>query len=137
MGIDIYLKWTNQTPEEAEAQYKGTIEEASRAGYLRESYHGGPYATKVLFPELFGLLPDEDDDLGVEVDDQWSSRYPASVLEARLPKALATVIERCKVVYKEELTEDDPFVQAYVNFVALARRKEAETGEPCEVEASY
>ncbi len=52
MGIDVYMNWGNGP------SYDGNYEEAFRGanGYLRESYHGGPYATVVLVPEAFGDL---------------------------------------------------------------------------------
>jgi hypothetical protein len=49
MGIDIYARWDTQTSEEEEAQYKAVFSsEAGHIGYLREAYHGEPYATHCL-----------------------------------------------------------------------------------------
>jgi hypothetical protein len=53
MGIDVYAKWDGQTEDEKKAQITGFSIVAGEVGYLREAYHGGPYATKVLFPECF------------------------------------------------------------------------------------
>lgn len=53
MGIDIYLKWDGMTEEEKKAQYSGFSTTAGKTGYLREAYHGGPYATKMLVREAF------------------------------------------------------------------------------------
>ena len=53
MGIDIYMVWDNQTQEEHEAQLTGFSTVHGHVGYLREAYHGGPYATQLLFPEAF------------------------------------------------------------------------------------
>jgi len=53
MGIDIYAEWRNMTPEESNAQITGFDATAGRVGYLREAYHGEPYATQVLVPEAF------------------------------------------------------------------------------------
>jgi len=49
MGIDVYLSWAGQTPEEQAAQDEAhlALDEGS-VGYLRESYSGGPYVTKIL-----------------------------------------------------------------------------------------
>jgi hypothetical protein len=82
MGIDMYLKWDGQTEEEEKAQYTGFSTAHGHVGYLREAYHGGPYATKVLAPEA------------------WSAEgstvaLSSEVLRERLPAA----IEACKVRY--------------------------------------
>ena len=54
MGIDVYLKWRAQTPEEAEAQEDAYLSlDGGSVGYLRETYSGGPYATKILCREAF------------------------------------------------------------------------------------
>ena len=62
MGIDIYLKWENQTEEERRGQITGFSVTHGRAGYLREAYHGGPYATHILVREAF-----ESDDSTAEI----------------------------------------------------------------------
>ena len=59
MGIDIYMKWEGQTEEEERAQITG-FEVSGRAGgvgYLREAYHGAPYATMFFVGEAFGEDP--------------------------------------------------------------------------------
>ena len=48
-------------------------------GYLREAYHGGPYATKVMFPESW-----ESDD--------GTARLPAQLLKERLPHAIEAAV---------------------------------------------
>ena len=53
MGIDIYAKWSGMTREESKAQITGFDTAAGQVGYLREAYHGEPYATRVLVPEAF------------------------------------------------------------------------------------
>jgi hypothetical protein len=49
--------------------------EAARHGYLRESYHGGPYSTDVLLPEAAH-------------PGGWRGQIPAHVLQERLPRAI-------------------------------------------------
>lgn len=122
MGIDVYLRWKDQTEPERKAQYTGFSVVAGAVGYLREAYHGGPYATEVLAPE--GFQDDAPED---------GPQIPAAVLRERLPTVLATAMERAKIVYKEELADDSPVLRAFVDFVELAERKEKETGEPCRV----
>ena len=53
MGIDIYMHWKDQTEEEHKAQLTGFSVTSGDVGYLREAYHGSPYATKFLMPEAF------------------------------------------------------------------------------------
>ncbi len=53
MGIDIYAEWRGMTQEESNAQITGFDAAAGHVGYLREAYHGEPYATRVLVPEAF------------------------------------------------------------------------------------
>lgn len=71
MGIDIYLKWDGMTEKERMEQFTGMSTVAGETGYLREAYHGGPYATKILCREAF-----ESEDCVAEI--------PASVLRQRL-----------------------------------------------------
>lgn len=71
MGIDIYLKWDGMEQEEKNAQVTGFSTTAGEAGYLREAYHGGPYATKMLVREAF-----ESEDCVAEI--------PAAVMRERL-----------------------------------------------------
>lgn len=61
MGIDIYLEWEGQTE----------TPKTGATGYLRESYHGGPYATRILLREAF-----EADTCRAEI--------PAAILRERL-----------------------------------------------------
>ena len=46
MGIDIYARWNGQSSAEQQAQYTGFSIEHGHVGYLREAYHGAPYATR-------------------------------------------------------------------------------------------
>lgn len=52
MGIDVYLRWKDQTEEEMRGQITG-FRCDGRAGYLREAYHGGPYPSHILCREAF------------------------------------------------------------------------------------
>ena len=53
MGIDIYLEWDNMPEEDRKAQATGFSITSGNVGYLREAYHGGPYATRILVREAF------------------------------------------------------------------------------------
>jgi hypothetical protein len=71
MGIDLYLRWNDQTDIEKGAQYTGFSTVAGSTGYLRESYHGGPYATALLAREAFDSETAE-------------AQIPAAVMRERL-----------------------------------------------------
>lgn len=54
MGIDIYARWRGQTDAERQAQEEAWLSTTSgHVGYLREAYHGEPYATRHLCKEAF------------------------------------------------------------------------------------
>jgi hypothetical protein len=94
-------------------------------GYLREAYHGEPYATRFLCPEVFG-------------PETATAAIPAARLRERLPQALLFAEERERRIYRET----DPkaiadVVRSFTDFVELAEAKERATGEPCTVTASY
>lgn len=167
MGIDIYLKWDGMTEEDQKSQYTGMSTVSGNVGYLREAYHGGPYATKILCREAF-----EAENCEAEI--------PAAVLRERLTHVTEPVIgangghlaaamllellrgtgvsvegqvlsditcpmtveEAVRERYKRLYPEDGPehaeeVVKSFREFVALAERKEAETGKPCTIYASH
>lgn len=119
MGIDIYLRWEGQTEAEEEAQYTGFSVEHGFVGYLREAYHGEPYATKVLLPETW----DEENDKAV---------IPNATLCERLPQAIEAALIRERTVYGEtDVTEEScSMVKSLKDFVALHGRLEAEGRKP-------
>ena len=85
MGIDVYLRWRGwRTDEEAGLETSG--------GYLRESYHGGPYVTPYFVAEAFEV----DDREGIRI-----ASIPARVLRERLPAAVLLAEFRHHVVYGE------------------------------------
>lgn len=125
MGIDIYAKWRNQTDEEKEKQITGFNALKGHVGYLREAYHGEPYATKYFVAEAFQ-------------NEKSEAQIPAKTLRDRLPEALGVVRDREAGVYQETDQYQIWKVQkSYVDFYKLCRAKEKETGEPCTIEASY
>ena len=126
MGIDIYAKWRGQTNEEADAQITGFSVVDGHVGYLREAYHGSPYATKYLVAEPFESSTGE-------------AEIPASILHERLPETIRLAKERERVVYgrKGEIPDEDPTIKSFIDFVELCEEKEKETGEPVTIIASY
>ena len=117
MGIDIYMRWDGMTEEDREKQYTGFDATVGEVGYLREAYHGGPYATHYLVEVAF---EDGADDVHI----------PAKELRKRLPLTKEIVIQRFRDVYKEEIEEDNVFVKAFEDFVKLSEALEEEGRKP-------
>jgi hypothetical protein len=126
MGIDIYAKWDGITEAEENAQAEAAIWSAVRrghVGYLREAYHGMPYATKVLVPEAF---------------QEHRVQIHAATLQDRLPATLVIAEHREREIYRvTDEVEIERVLTSYREFVALCARKETETGEPCLIIADY
>jgi hypothetical protein len=125
MGIDIYAKWNGITKAEEEAQITGFSIEHGHVGYLREAYHGEPYATRVLVEEAF-LHP------------HGRAVISADLLRDRLPEVLELAEKREREVYS--VTDDveiERVLKSYRDFVALCAQKEEETGESCLIIASW
>lgn len=124
MGIDIYAKWDGMTEAEENAQVTGFSAVHGHVGYLREAYHGEPYATPKLIREAF---------LG-----NHRVRISAAKLQERLPATLAVAEQRERELYGvTDEAEIAAVLQSYRDFVALCARKEKETGEPCLIIADY
>jgi hypothetical protein len=123
MGIDIYAKWTGQTAKEEQAQITGFSVVHGHVGYLREAYHGEPYATRYLVSEAF--------------ESGGEAKIPASVLRERLPKTLELVRERQTKIYQSTEEEIADAIRSFTNFVELCERKEQEAGEPVTIIASW
>lgn len=122
MGIDIYAHWRGQTEAEKQAQYTGFSTVAGRLGYLREAYHGEPYATRYLCPEAF---------------EAGGAKISAKLLRERLPETLELVAEREREIYQSSEDEVRQAKRSFSDFVDLCEGKEEETGEPVEIVASY
>ena len=119
MGIDIYAEWNGMTDAEKKAQ----IVENGYAGYLREAYHGEPYATHVLVPESF---------------ETGSAAISAATLRERLPETLEVAEQREREIYGEtDAGAISRVLKSFSDFVELCAQKEEETGEPCLIIASY
>ena len=72
MGIDIYLEWDGMDEDSRKSQATGFSVTSGNVGYLREAYHGGPYATKILCREAF------------ENEETCRAAIPAAILRERL-----------------------------------------------------
>lgn len=108
MGIDVYLRWDKMTARERKAQFTGFSVTAGGTGYLREAYHGGPYATRVLVPEAFEDKRKHMCDCG---DPKLEKRcppcrgvaIPATTLRERLPQVVLTALLRERIVYGNDI----------------------------------
>ena len=124
MGIDIYAEWDGMSEAESKARdAEWASAAAGHLGYLREAYHGEPYATKVLVPEAFA---------------ESRVHIYADTLRDRLPATLVVAEEREREIYGvTDEAEINRVLKSYSDFVELCAQKEAETGEPCLIIASY
>ena len=131
MGIDIYARWRGQTEAEKKAQVTGYSILHGHVGYLREAYHGEPYATRALVPEAFWS----------EFSDAYPEGVPieAAKMRERLPKVLEVALIREQDIYGHD--RHDPETQSVLksleDFVSLCEDKEDMTGEPCRIVASF
>jgi len=123
MGIDIYARWHGQTRDEIQAQAEALFTiDAGGIGYLREAYHGAPYATKYLCAEAFK---------------EGEAQIRAAVLRERLPHTLDLAERRERALYNADAKAVEEVKQSFRDFVSLCERKEKETGEPARIIASY
>jgi hypothetical protein len=123
MGIDIYAEWKGMSDAEKEAQITGFSVDHGHVGYLREAYHGEPYATHVLVAESF---------------EDGRAAIPAATLRERLPETLEVAERRERELYGETDAEAiSRVLKSFSDFVELCAQKEDETGEPCLIIASY
>tara|TARA_R100000005_G_C4937663_1_gene163703 strand:+ start:288 stop:692 length:405 start_codon:yes stop_codon:yes gene_type:complete len=124
MGIDVYVEWDKRTEEEREKQYTGFSIESGDVGYLREAYHGSPYATHYFVQEAF-----EDDKYdGVAI--------PSDTLLERVPLAVDIHIQRHKEIYKEDVKREDKSARAFGEFAKLVQDLEKQGKNP-KIRASY
>jgi hypothetical protein len=125
MGINIYAEWKGRTEQELDAQRDVFLHvDKGGIGYLREAYHGEPYATKYLFSETFDSKEGE-------------APIPVAVLESRLSHTLDLVAERERSIYQSSEKHIQKVQQSFLDFVALCKRKEAVTGEPVIIYALF
>lgn len=118
MGVDFYLKWSDQTDEEHDSQITGFASVGDR-GYIRESYGGSTLATEVFCPESFSdgencyvVAEPTRGALSVTVDD----------LRARMPAVEAACVSRAGA--RNDYAEQH--YKAFEDFLALAEAKLAE-----------
>lgn len=167
MGIDIYLEWDGMEEEEKSAQATGFSTTSGNVGYLREAYHGGPYATRILVREAFeaencrAQIPAETmRERLTHVTEPAMSGEGHQLAEMVLGMIQATgaevvegggirsdttrpmtveeaVRERQRRLYGEDEAHIDRVVRSFRDFVALAEEKERQTGKPCTIYASY
>ena len=149
MGIDIYMHWDGMTEDEVKSQFTGFDPTAGSVGYLREAYHGGPYATETLVPEAFewtqeiGNLMSCAEMAGTELPDDLLDLLTRGVpmsaekLQNRLGETVLRARERIDKVYPDMTPDEaDEVVSSFISFVDLALAKQAE-GKQVYVYASH
>jgi hypothetical protein len=159
MGIDLYLRWIGQTPEELAAQEAAWLISNGSVGYLRESFSGGPYATKILAREAFES-PTEQAEIRAAIlrerlisvtepargyalgGGDWVVQTITEALECsgafvEKPRPPHTdpqsVEEAIQARYADDPKAMAHALKAFRDFVALAEQKEQETGRACTV----
>jgi hypothetical protein len=162
MGIDVYLSWAGQTPEEQAAQDEAylALDEGS-VGYLRESYSGGPYVTKILARDAFESPTREAEipacvlrerltsvtepaygfntgDAAVREITRDLENSGASVSHPRPPyTSPMTVEEAVAARYADNPELARTVLRSVRAFVALAEEKELATARPCTVRVEF
>jgi hypothetical protein len=130
MGIDCYLIDPDSNKvyaeETGQTDRLGFNTLSGDAGYLREAYHGGPYATQVLLEEGWN-----DGDM----DGEGNFEISASILRKRLPQTLKDAAQRNKTNYDGDLEKE--VLKSFKDFVELAEKLEKERGKPCKFYVSY
>jgi 4-aminobutyrate aminotransferase-like enzyme len=99
---------------------------AGNVGYLREAYHGEPYATMHLCREAFR----EQDGKR-----RHPRRHPAGTPSPKRCELRRNASAPC--MRKTDPAAIEEVLQSFRDFVALCAVKEKETGEPVEIIASY
>jgi hypothetical protein len=109
VGIDVFLQWPGQEKEQtADDAFQMHSTTDGHVGYLREAYHGEPYATKILVREAF-----ESENCIADI--------PAAVMRERLTKPtaaagrtdgerLAYVLQKCGPLKPDDLENLDEFL---------------------------
>lgn len=107
MGIDIYASWSGMTEQEKEQQYTGFSVCHGHVGYLREAYHGQPYATHHLVDEAF-CFDGDSAYIEADEDDPCYEGVPIDMIQLikRLPTTLVIALIREAVVYESTEARD-------------------------------
>ena len=105
MGIDIFLEWDGMTENEI------------HDGYVGESYHGEPYATKFMFAEGF-------------TSDNQTFVITAEQLRSRLLETKRIALERAKKLYGQSEQEANEELESFDQFVDTFEQKERQGLNP-------
>ena len=162
MGINVYLNWESQSPEQIVAQEDAYLTlDGGSVGYLRESYTGGPYVTKLLARDAFESPTRQAEipaailrerltsvtepvyglnagDIAARMITQSLEESGASVSHPRPYRTSPMTVE--EAIAARYATEPDiarAVLESVRRFVALAEEKELETGRPCTVRVEY
>jgi hypothetical protein len=123
MGIDIYARWRGMTDAERQAQEEAWLSTTSgNVGYLREAYHGEPYATRHLCKEAFT---------------HGEAFIHSAVLWERMDETLRLAEIRERTIYHSDEKHIAEVKQSFRHFVALCGEKERETKAEVIIVASF
>ena len=146
MGIDVEMTWKGETVEERKERERAMVRSGvewleawiadhrnvpgvgrtalGHTGYLYEAYHGGPYAARILVPEAFEAAGG-------------GAKIPAATMLSRRDQAMDASRLRARKFYGDETGAlGEAMARSFADFVALAERKEAQTGKPVTIIAS-
>lgn len=179
MGIDIYARWKGMTKVDEKKQITGYSVEAGHVGYLRESYHGEPYATRYFVAEAFAAESQDAPIASVVLEERLVGAVYLTLLREAIVyhagnpgdvvadgdqdgesimklvagliqeatslkgKNYSSIVAKVPQALKAQIADrirrrDLPaFALSYVDFAAFAAEKEAATGEPVIIRASY
>ena len=162
MGIDVYLNWHGQTREEQAAQEDAYLTlDGGEAGYLRESYSGGPYATKILCRDAFESPTREAQipatvlrerltsitepaygfDTGHDIAREIAEQLAEAGASVRQPGPSRTTPMAVEEAIAARYSDDPDLAQRVLAsvraFVTLAERKERQKGKPCTVRVDF
>ena len=162
MGIDVYLRWRYQTPGDRAAQDDAHFSvDGGHVGYLRESYMGPPYVTKILVREAFEspfrqacipaavlrerLTQVTEPAYGFDAGDvavrKIIARFESaggSVSHPRPGRTFPMTVEEAVAArYEHDADKARRVMESVRAFVALAESKELETGHACSVRAEF
>jgi hypothetical protein len=143
MGIEIEMFWKGMTEAEQEAQRTIDGPGCGAVGRLRENYHDGYHFARYLFREAFQATPCDaisdycykkckphDGDYFCGRVNYGIAEIPADRLKRRFPAALEMAIAEWDTPDSWQTENGLAYLQDMGDFVALAERKEKETGQP-------
>lgn len=148
MSIHVYAHWRGMTVDEKRSQMDRSFAvDAGDVGYLYEARRSDSSPARLLVPESFSndefwmsctcerefSTLDELYDVSFLCPFHFGAPIDVYLLEQRLPKVLEAATALYESTFHREVGVDDIPAKAYSDFVALAARKQVDTGSPVHV----